>query len=723
MDDKDRQILDEIKAKLPKYLQDHGLPTNKRFRCVLPTHEDRNPSMSYNPKSNTVHCFGCGATMSVIDLIALDKGMQVDAKGNPQDTRGAINAAKAYFGYPTGKSSVDSLNSIQAGFTEPIHPPTEKVQSQDWMRAAEQDAEQAQREEEIRQSIKEARRHVDDTEYLHKRGLNDFTIEHFKIGYDPEWTNPNGNNSIVSSRVIIPTNDQNYLARATEPDAATPKIKVGKGSPLFNADALTGSKPVFIVEGQFDAMSIFQTGVADAVALCSTANRQALIDRLKQLRMQQKAPRVVYLSMDNDATGQAATVFLKGQLNAIKQPFYVVNPAKGHKDCNAALQADAKAFTKQVYQAVTYPDDRVQKFLDFVQKRENAPIVKTGFTSLDAVLNGGLRTGLYCIGAASSLGKTTFALQIADNMATNNQDVLYFCLEMSEFEMMSKTLSRLTFNHLYDKKAGYNAATDAWSNTEILAGHWSDAGTKRRENLQRAIAEYKEDTAPHIRFIDANEMDGRPDIKTIEKAVGSYIERTGKKPVVVIDYLQILSPLDAKMTDKQAVTNSVVGMKRISTVYDVPVITISSFNRASYKVQVGMQSFKESGDIEYSADVLIGMQFAGLSDKISKDAENDHDARILEYKARSKDPREIELYILKNRNGRIPKDPVAFNYKTKFNVYSENNIVNMLSKDSHDKKPKYQVDADKYEIKRNDKQSDNEFLSSDDIVTGPKDKQ
>lgn len=681
MDEKDRQILDEIKAKLPEYLQDHGLPFNKRFRCVLPTHEDRNPSMSYNPKSNTVHCFGCGATMSVIDLIALDKGMQVDAKGKPLDTRGAINAAKAYFGYPTGKSSVDSLNSIQAGITEPIQPPIEDIQKQDWMRAAEQDAEQAQREEEIRQSIKEARHHVDDTEYLHKRGLNDSTIEHFKLGYDPEWTNPSGKSSIVSSRVIIPNNDQNYLARATEPDAAAPKIKVGKGNSLFNAEALTSGKPVFIVEGQFDAMSIYQTGIADAVALCSVTNRQALIKTLKELREQQKAPNIVYLSMDNDAAGKAATVFLKGQLKAIKQPFYVVNPANGYKDCNASLQADAEAFGEQVYQAITYPDDRVQKFLDYVHQRETAPTIPTGFTGFDEMLNGGLRTGLYCIGATSSLGKTTFALQVADNMATNDQDVLYFCLEMSEFEMMSKTMSRLTFNHLYDKKAGYNALTDAWSNIDIITGRWSEAPDKRRENLQRAIAEYKANTAPHIRFMDANAMDGRPDIKSIENEVGSYIERTGKKPVVFIDYLQILNPLDAKMTDKQAVTSSVVGMKRISTVYDVPVVTISSFNRASYKTQVSMESFKESGDIEYTADVLIGLQFEGLAEEISSLKEpNAFKARVLEQKARSKDPRSIELYILKNRNGIIPPDPIIFTYKTKYNLYAENRAANSLSK-------------------------------------------
>ena len=46
----------------------------------------------------------------------------------------------------------------------------------------------------------------------------------------------------------------------------------------------------------------------------------------------------------------------------------------------------------------------------------------------------------------------------------------------------------------------------------------------------------------------------------------------------------------------------------------MPVLGISSFNRDNYNNPVGMQSFKESGAIEYSSDVLIGLQFKGVGE-------------------------------------------------------------------------------------------------------------
>ena len=116
-------------------------------------------------------------------------------------------------------------------------------------------------------------------------------------------------------------------------------------------------------------------------------------------------------------------------------------------------------------------------------------------------------------------------------------------------------------------------------------------------------------------------------------------------PVVVIDYIQILAPYNDRATDKQNTDKAVMELKRISRDYKTPVIGISSFNRANYSVPVTMEAFKESGAIEYSSDVLIGLQLKGAGQK-------DFDAN----QAKRKVPREVELVILKNRNGRTGDD-------------------------------------------------------------------
>ena len=59
----------------------------------------------------------------------------------------------------------------------------------------------------------------------------------------------------------------------------------------------------------------------------------------------------------------------------------------------------------------------LSEFIADIERRHNKDCVSTGFENLDEILDGGFYPGLYIIGAISSLGKTTFALQVADNAA------------------------------------------------------------------------------------------------------------------------------------------------------------------------------------------------------------------------------------------------------------------------------------------------------------------
>lgn len=90
--------------------------------------------------------------------------------------------------------------------------------------------------------------------------------------------------------------------------------------------------------------------------------------------------------------------------------------------------------------------DTLQDYLSYIQDDIQVKKIRTGFDKLDNLLNGGLPNGLIILGAIPSLGKTTFALQVADNMASmENTKVLLFSLEMTKFDIISKSLSRLSY--------------------------------------------------------------------------------------------------------------------------------------------------------------------------------------------------------------------------------------------------------------------------------------
>ena len=348
-------------------------------------------------------------------------------------------------------------------------------------------------------------------------------------------------------------------------------------------------------------------------------------------------------------------------------PFLPFNAAGEKKDPNELLQEDPEILTGFVLAARELVEDmkiaeadrekelyRSQStgasFADFTKYlTENAgrPPIPTGFDSLDKILNGGLTAALYIMGAISSLGKTSWMLNIADNIAAAGHDVLYFSLEMSRYELIAKIISRISF-----LRAGRNSSPlgDTFSTFEVLNSQGGSMTLQQISALQDAMKEYQETIGKHMFiFSGINSIS----VDDVTKAVEEHIRITGTRPVVFIDYLQILAPEDLRSTDKQNTDRAVVSLKNMSATHDIPVFCISSLNRANYSEPISMAAFKESGAIEYGSDVLIGIQLYGV-DRKKSEKDNDRAVRIAEILKKAEDPKlptDLEVKILKNRNG------------------------------------------------------------------------
>ena len=515
----------------------------------------------------------------------------------------------------------------------------------------------------------QAHSHIEETDYPQRRGLSKAVIDRFKLGYVSEWRHPNVPNAPASPRLIIPTAKGSYLARDTRAEIpkeqrAYSKMKVGTIQ-LFNRKALQeAKKPVFVVEGELDALSIIEVG-GEAVALGTTTKVKSLLELLKTKKPEQP----LIIALDNDEAGEKAYKELSEGLRGLSIPFYRHNPSGEYKDANEALQGNREAFRQAVEEAEHIQDEAeqaqreaylntstahyLQSFIDGIADSVNTPYIPTGFKGLDAVLDGGLYEGLYIVGAISSLGKTTLITQIADQIAQAGQDVLIFSLEMARAEIMAKSISRHTLQQVLSSGGDIrNAKTTRGITTGKRYENYSET---ERELINGAIVAYSQ-YAEHIYI---SEGIGDIGAEQIRETVKQHTLFTGNTPVVIIDYLQILAPYSERATDKQNTDKAVMELKRISRDFKTPVIGISSFNRANYSVAVTMEAFKESGAIEYSSDVLIGLQLKGAGKK-------DFDANA----AKKKSPREIELVILKNRNGSTG-DRLEFRYYPLFNYFEE----------------------------------------------------
>jgi len=528
----------------------------------------------------------------------------------------------------------------------------------------------------------EASKHIEETEY--RRGIRLETLKAYGVGYVPKWRHPKSTNAPETPRLIIP-NGKGYLARLARDDvkdSEKPYVKQRAGhAQIWNNPAMSGSQqPVYVVEGEIDALSIIDAG-GMAVALCSASNAGKFPDTVKRNPPKQG----IIITPDNDEAGRKAGAKLEEGLTQAGIFSYRHDLPEKYKDANAFLMTDRPGFTAWVQEGISACKGKMQgiteqaraefereavytdlkDFLRTLETSREGKAIPTGFTELDKLLDGGLYPGLYTLGAISSLGKTAFILQVSDQIAAWGRGVLIFSLEMSRNELIARSLSRLT--RLRCEGHIENAKT-------TLGILKADFNPQEHALFMRAVQEYRS-YADKLFITEGIGDIGTAEIRRKIERFMSYSE--GIPPITVVDYAQILAPASDRLTDKQNTDRNVLELKRISRDYQIPIIAISSFNRENYAEPVSMASFKESGAVEYSSDVLIGLQYAGF-DYLKNEKETDHKRRIRErldeiFEATKQgQPADIECKILKNRNG--VKGTVKFEFHSRFNLFIERGL-------------------------------------------------
>ena len=519
---------------------------------------------------------------------------------------------------------------------------------------------------------------VSQTDYFYRRGLTAKTIEKYLLGYHPDGFNfairkseqleEKQNDLMEAYKYYLPVWEANGVCSyfITSVDEGTvsglpndyEKTHNPKGLKvkLFNDRYLKGFEIqgdcIYIVEGIFDALSLEELDFP-AIALNSVANANLLIESLRNAPELLKSKDFI-LVPDNDLNGRTLQASLKEAFKKLEVELQVITIPEGYQDFNEFLVASregAKKYIQKNQNILQHNDfviDHIDDFHQEVALAGDYKVMKTGFKGIDEILGGGLYPGLIVLGAVPSLGKTTLALQIADNVALKGDDVLFFSLEMRSKDIISRSLSRELYCHnprtkYSSKEIGYNKCP-----LEVL--------NKGTETYYREIA---------INIAVAEGTFGLG-VKEIRTKVANNIRRRGKKPLVVVDYLQILKSM--KQSDKQACDENVSALKRISQEFNVPIIVISSLNRSSYTVPISFESFKESGSIEFTADVVIGMQLKGMEEVNS--IKTDVGKRELLDKKKSQNPRKIELIILKHRDGEM-NGSTFYDYFTSESFFKE----------------------------------------------------
>lgn len=262
--------------------------------------------------------------------------------------------------------------------------------------------------------------------------------------------------------------------------------------------------------------------------------------------------------------------------------------------------------------------------------------VPTGYPSLDRMLMG-LREGqLVIIGARPAVGKTSFALNLALNAASEGYTVAFFSLEMSGKEIAQRFICAHAQVSMSNFRTG-----------KISPQEWANIGQAAEDLSSLDIL-----------------IDDTPGITVTEiRAKARRMLHNKEKAIIILDYLQLVSPPAGRRAESRTVEVSEMSraLKIMAKELGVPVISLSQLSRA-VESRTGkrpqLSDLRESGSIEQDADIVMFL------DRSSNEQEAGREDRPPEGITR--------IIVAKNRSGPIGDvDLVFLAASTKFYELNE----------------------------------------------------
>lgn len=249
------------------------------------------------------------------------------------------------------------------------------------------------------------------------------------------------------------------------------------------------------------------------------------------------------------------------------------------------------------------------------EDKEKYKGIPSGFGMLDKYLTGLNKSDLILIGARPAMGKTSFALNLAQNISVNaGKKCVVFSLEMTKEQLAERLLSAQAGVESQKLKTG-ELTNDEWVRLGNAAGQFND------------VELYLDDTSAIT----------VPEIK-------SRLRRMKNVDAVIIDYLGLISSASKKENRVQEVSEITRQLKMMAKDLNIPVICCAQLSRGTeghgknHKPQLA--DLRESGSIEQDADIVL---FLYREDYYRNDVAEDKQDEI--------DANKTELIVAKNRHG------------------------------------------------------------------------
>ena len=262
--------------------------------------------------------------------------------------------------------------------------------------------------------------------------------------------------------------------------------------------------------------------------------------------------------------------------------------------------------------------DVLERLSEMTESQDHMPGLSSGFSAVDAKITGLNKSDLLLLAARPGMGKTSFALNIALNVArSSRKTVAIFSLEMSAEQLVTRILSGEALVENYRLRTGNLRETD-WQKIASAASVLNQLDIRVDDN-------------PMLSAADMN----------------AKCRRLDNLGLVVIDYLQLMTSAGDKSNrgeNRQQVVSDISRMMKImAKELNVPVICLSQLSRANEKrddKRPMLSDLRESGAIEQDADIVM---FLYRDDYYNEDSEKHNIAECIIAKNRHGETGKVEL--------------------------------------------------------------------------------
>jgi replicative DNA helicase len=271
-------------------------------------------------------------------------------------------------------------------------------------------------------------------------------------------------------------------------------------------------------------------------------------------------------------------------------------------------------------------EDAFQRIERLSTQDEDTRGVPSGFHDLDDVLSGFQKSDLILLAARPSMGKSSLAFNIAQNVAVNkNIPVGIFSLEMSNDQIIDKLLSSTSGVNLWKIRNG-------------------KLSTKENSNDYSKIQEAMHELSDAPIYIEDKSSFNIMQMK----AMARRLQAENGLGLIIIDYLQLIQPRSNATSMVQQMTEISRALKGLAKELNVPVISLSQLSRAVEKrtPQIPrLSDLRESGALEQDADVVLLMY---REEYYREDTERQNITDLIIAKHRNGPTGKVELYFDEN---------------------------------------------------------------------------